>query len=134
MTERGGESMVVKPLDFIVRGRRSLTQPAVKCRGPEYLRIIYGPEYLLAENLERLRSRSVSTKSALWHSASLLLVLKDSNDLSAKSPSAGSTNASSGSWPSRVSPSIPAFRHTRQCFQIIARKFGLMAYVYYYAV
>jgi len=50
--------MVVKPLDFIVRGRRGLTQPALKCRGPEYLRIIYGPEYLLPENLERLHSRS----------------------------------------------------------------------------
>jgi protein phosphatase len=65
LTGRGGEGMVVKPLDFIVRGRRGLTQPAVKCRGLEYLRIIYGPEYLLPENLERLRSRSVSTKRSL---------------------------------------------------------------------
>ncbi len=65
LTGRGGEGMVVKPLDFIVRGQRGLTQPAVKCRGPEYLRIIYGPEYLLPENLERLRSRSVSTKRSL---------------------------------------------------------------------
>jgi len=65
LTSRGGEGMVVKPLDFIVRGRRGLTQPAIKCRGPEYLRIIYGPEYLLAENLERLRSRSVSAKRSL---------------------------------------------------------------------
>src|SRR5206468_7024507 len=65
LTGRGGEGMVVKPLDFVVRGRRGLMQPAVKCRGPEYLRIIYGPEYLLPENLERLRSRSVSTKRSL---------------------------------------------------------------------
>jgi protein phosphatase len=65
LTGCGGEGMVVKPLDFIMRGRRGLTQPAVKCRGPEYLRIIYGPEYLLPENLERLRSRSVSTKRSL---------------------------------------------------------------------
>src|SRR5690606_13491010 len=43
MTERGGEGMVVKPRSFIARGRRGLLQPAVKCRGPEYLRIIYGP-------------------------------------------------------------------------------------------
>ena len=50
---------------LIVRGRRGLTQLAVKCRGFEYLRIIYGPEYLLPENLERLRSRSVSTKRSL---------------------------------------------------------------------
>jgi protein phosphatase len=44
LTARGGEGMVVKPTDFIARGRRGLMQPAVKCRGPEYLRIIYGPE------------------------------------------------------------------------------------------
>jgi protein phosphatase len=65
MTTRGGEGMVVKPLDFIARGRRGLVQPAVKCRGPEYLRIIYGPEYLLPGNLERLRNRSVSSKRSL---------------------------------------------------------------------
>jgi protein phosphatase len=65
LTGRGGEGMVLKPFDFIVRGRRGLVQPAIKCRGPEYLRIIYGPEYLLPENLERLRSRSVSTKRSL---------------------------------------------------------------------
>src|SRR5262249_27179686 len=45
LTEKGGEGMVVKPLDFVVKGRRGLVQPAVKCRGREYLRIIYGPEY-----------------------------------------------------------------------------------------
>ena len=65
LTGRGGEGMVVKPLEFVTRGRRGLTQPAVKCRGPEYLRIIYGPEYLLPENLERLRNRGVSTKRSL---------------------------------------------------------------------
>jgi protein phosphatase len=65
LTERGGEGMVVKPLDFITRGRRSLAQPAVKCRGPEYLRIIYGPEYTLPHNLDRLRSRGLSLKRSL---------------------------------------------------------------------
>jgi protein phosphatase len=65
LTAHGGEGMVVKPMDFIARGRRGLTQPAVKCRGPEYLRIIYGLEYLLPENLERLRSRSTSAKRSL---------------------------------------------------------------------
>ena len=44
MTSRGGEGMVVKPLNFVAEGRRGVTQPAIKCRGPEYLRIIYGPE------------------------------------------------------------------------------------------
>ena len=65
MTERGGEGMVVKPLDFIVRGRRGIVQPAVKCRGREYLRIIYGPDYTAPENLERLRARGLSGKRAL---------------------------------------------------------------------
>jgi protein phosphatase len=65
LTTSGNEGMVVKPLDFISKGRRGLTQPAVKCRGPEYLRIIYGPEYLLPENLERLRSRGVGGKRSL---------------------------------------------------------------------
>jgi protein phosphatase len=65
MTSRGGEGMVVKPLNFIAEGRRGTTQPAIKCRGPEYLRIIYGPEYLLPANLERLRSRNVGAKRSL---------------------------------------------------------------------
>ena len=54
--------MVVKPLDWVVRGLHGVVQPAVKCRGREYLRIIYGPEYTLPENLERLRRRSLSAK------------------------------------------------------------------------
>jgi protein phosphatase len=65
LTGRGGEGMVVKPLEFVVRGRRGLVQPAVKCRGREYLRIIYGPEYTSAEHLERLRSRGLGTKRSL---------------------------------------------------------------------
>jgi protein phosphatase len=65
LTERGGEGMVVKPLPFIVRGRRGLAQPAVKCRGREYLRIIYGPEYTLPDNLSRLRSRGLAAKRSL---------------------------------------------------------------------
>jgi hypothetical protein len=65
LTGSGGEGMVVKPLDFIARGRKGLVQPAVKCRGKEYLRIIYGPEYTLPENLARLRSRGLSTKRSL---------------------------------------------------------------------
>jgi protein phosphatase len=65
LTARGGEGMVIKPLDFIAKGRRGLVQPAVKCRGREYLRIIYGPEYTAVENLERLRARGLSTKRSL---------------------------------------------------------------------
>ena len=65
MTARGGEGMVVKPLDFIARGARGLVQPAIKCRGREYLRIIYGPEYDQPEHLERLRGRGLSAKRSL---------------------------------------------------------------------
>jgi protein phosphatase len=65
MTAKGNEGMVVKPLDFISKGRRGFAQPAIKCRGSEYLRIIYGPEYLLPNNLERLRSRGVGAKRSL---------------------------------------------------------------------
>ncbi len=65
LTLRGGEGMVVKPLDLILRGKRGLAQPAVKCRGREYLRIIYGPDYTVDENLSRLRSRGLSHKRSL---------------------------------------------------------------------
>lgn len=65
LTTSGGEGMVVKPFDFIAKSRRGIVQPAVKCRGKEYLRIIYGPEYTMPENLERLRSRGLSSKRSL---------------------------------------------------------------------
>jgi protein phosphatase len=65
LTGSGGEGMVVKPLDFIARRGAELLQPAVKCRGREYLRIIYGPEYTVPEKLERLRSRSLAKKRRL---------------------------------------------------------------------
>jgi protein phosphatase len=65
MTEAGGEGMVVKPLEWIVRDGRGLVQPAVKCRGREYLRIIYGPEYTAPADLERLRQRGLSHKRSL---------------------------------------------------------------------
>jgi protein phosphatase len=65
LTGKGGEGMVVKPLNFVARGKRGLLQPAVKCRGLEYLRIIYGPEYSMPENLQRLRKRGLSAKRSL---------------------------------------------------------------------
>lgn len=65
MTEGGGEGMVIKPLEWIVRGTKGLVQPAVKCRGKEYLRIIYGPDYDSAENLPRLRRRGLGRKQSL---------------------------------------------------------------------
>jgi len=65
LTASGGEGMVVKPLDFIATRGTELLQPAVKCRGREYLRIIYGPEYLLGDNLVRLKTRSLGKKRNL---------------------------------------------------------------------
>jgi len=65
LTGAGGEGMVVKPAANLVRGARGLVQPGVKVRGREYLRIIYGPDYTLPENLERLRKRGLARKRAL---------------------------------------------------------------------
>ena len=65
LTARGGEGMVVKPLDFITESKGRTIQPAMKCRGSEYLRIIYGPEYDAAENMIRLKQRHVKTKREL---------------------------------------------------------------------
>jgi PNKP (polynucleotide 5'-kinase/3'-phosphatase) family adenylyltransferase-like protein len=65
MTGAGGEGMVVKPLEFMGTGRRGLVQPALKTRGREYLRIIYGPDYTEPQNLERLRQRGLGRKRSL---------------------------------------------------------------------
>ncbi|MDR6529881.1 protein phosphatase [Caulobacter rhizosphaerae] len=65
LTGAGGEGMVVKPRDFVARGAKGLLQPALKVRGREYLRIIYGPEYDAPEHLERLRVRGLGGKRNL---------------------------------------------------------------------
>jgi protein phosphatase len=65
MTSAGGEGMVVKPRDVVVETGRGISQPGIKCRGREYLRIIYGPEYTAPEALERLRQRGLGHKRSL---------------------------------------------------------------------
>lgn len=65
LTENGGEGMVIKPYNFVERDKKGIVQPAVKVRGKEYLRIIYGPEYTSEENLDRLRSCSLNAKRSL---------------------------------------------------------------------
>ncbi|MYB28738.1 MAG: polynucleotide kinase-phosphatase [Acidimicrobiaceae bacterium] len=65
LTEGGSEGVVVKPAEPTQTGDGGFVQPGVKCRGREYLRIIYGPEYLEPANLERLRQRSIGRKSSL---------------------------------------------------------------------
>lgn len=65
MTAAGGEGMVMKPRQFLTIRERGVLQPAIKCRGKEYLRIIYGPDYDRPENLSRLRHRGLNTKRSL---------------------------------------------------------------------
>jgi len=65
LTSRGGEGMVVKPRAFIASGKKGLIQPALKVRGREYLRIIYGPEYDAPEHIVRLRQRNLGGKRNL---------------------------------------------------------------------
>jgi protein phosphatase len=65
LTAAGGEGMVVKPVQVIHQGPKGLAQPGIKCRGREYLRIIYGAEYTAERNLSRLRSRGLGLKRSL---------------------------------------------------------------------
>ena len=65
LTAEGGEGLVFKPFDFVTRGKKDFVQPAIKCRGAEYLRIIYGPEYDSPHNLAALRRRGLATKRSL---------------------------------------------------------------------
>jgi polynucleotide kinase-phosphatase len=62
MTEEGHEGFVVKPESFVTRDRGKLLQPAIKVRGRKYLHIIYGMDYLLPENLVRLKQRNIGKK------------------------------------------------------------------------
>jgi len=89
--------MVVKPLEFVTKGRKGLAQPAVKVRGREYLRIIYGPEYTLPEHLERLKSRGLGTKRSLAL-REFALGRKHWRDSCTKSPSAEFTSAFLVCW------------------------------------
>jgi len=65
MTGAGGEGMVVKPMSFVARGGKGLVQPGVKCRGREYLRMVYGPEYADPSQIDRLRDRGLGRKRSL---------------------------------------------------------------------
>ena len=65
MTDAGGEGLVMKPARFVARGPKGLVQPALKIRGPDYLRLLYGPEYRLPGKLDRLRERGLGAKRQL---------------------------------------------------------------------
>ncbi len=58
--------MVVKPHDGLAaRHGKGLVQPGIKCRGREYLRIIYGPSYTEPAQLASLRERRLGRKRSL---------------------------------------------------------------------
>lgn len=65
MTQKGGEGMVIKPLDFITHYNGKIVQPAIKCRGREYLRIIYGADYTMPANLKTLKKRGLGRKRSM---------------------------------------------------------------------
>lgn len=65
LTGAGGEGMVIKPECFLTEDEKGLIQPAIKCRGKEYLRIIYGPDYDRPHHLQRLRKRGLGRKRSL---------------------------------------------------------------------
>ena len=62
MTEHGHEGIVIKPLNFIEERKNKLLQPAIKVRGREYLRIIYGMDYTDKAQLQQLKKRNPSRK------------------------------------------------------------------------
>jgi polynucleotide kinase-phosphatase len=62
MTELGHEGIVIKPLHFIEKRKGKLLQPAIKVRGREYLRIIYGMDYTDETQLKTLKKRNPSRK------------------------------------------------------------------------
>jgi len=59
LTDAGGEGMVVKPAHLVGGG----VQPGLKVRGREYLRLVYGPDYL--DSLDLLRGRNTGKKGSL---------------------------------------------------------------------
>lgn len=67
LTAAGGEGMVVKPYAGLAARspKGPLLQPGIKCRGREYLRIIYGPGYTEPGQLAALRRRSLGRKRGL---------------------------------------------------------------------
>ncbi|MCH1627950.1 polynucleotide kinase-phosphatase [Fredinandcohnia quinoae] len=65
LTSEGHEGIVIKPESFVFKSQGKLLQPAIKVRGRKYLHIIYGMDYLLPENLTRLKSRNTGKKQKL---------------------------------------------------------------------
>ena len=84
-------------------------QPALKVRGREYLRIVYGPEYTLPDQLERLRERGLNTKRRLALHEFSLGIEALHRFVERAAAARASTNACSACWRSRAN------RSTRGC-------------------
>ena len=64
--KRGSEGIVVKPINFIQYGRSgTILQPALKVRSIDYLRLIYGIDYLDPEYFNIVKNRFVKNKRGL---------------------------------------------------------------------
>lgn len=62
LTESGGEGAVVKPMENAAVDRQ--VQPGMKVRGREYLRMIYGHDYLHPQRQEQLKRRNLQHKQS----------------------------------------------------------------------
>lgn len=64
LTAGGAEGIVVKPTTPAAAGLRGPVQPALKVRGGEWLRRVYGEDYRRPATLDALRERNLTTKRA----------------------------------------------------------------------
>ena len=64
LTVTGVEGIVVKPLTLAAAGIDGPVQPALKVRGADWLRRVYGNDYRAPASLESLRVRSLTIKRA----------------------------------------------------------------------
>jgi protein phosphatase len=65
MLEPGAIILFLKEGQRVFATCRTSYGTQVKCRGPEYLRIIFGPEYSIPEYLDRMRVRGLGAKRSL---------------------------------------------------------------------
>ena len=107
LTSVGGEGMVVKPMEGIVRGRRGIMQPGIKCRGPS----ICGSSTAPSTASPRIWSGSGSGRSAASEGspcASSRSGWRRSSVSRVGNHAGVSTSACSASWRWRANRSIPA--------------------------
>ena len=106
ITGAGGEGMVAKPLAPVTRVRHGAAQHGMKCRGPEYLRIIYGPEYAIPANLSRLAG-ATCPGSGRWPPASSRWGSRRWSGSPGASRCSACTSACSACWRWKASRSTP---------------------------